>query len=70
MVRQRQCFAPIANNRGKAVMLAAVNWSSTNVGVLLVTSTYTPNADHNLVTDITNEPLKYFRSANIGVPSG
>lgn len=42
-------------NRGKAVMLAAVNWSSTNVGVLLVTSTYTPNADHNVVTDITNE---------------
>lgn len=31
------------------------NWTSTSVGVLLVTSTYTPAYTHNFVSDITNE---------------
>lgn len=42
-------------NRGKALVLGSFNWSSSNVGVALVTTTYTPNADHNFVSDLTNE---------------
>ncbi len=40
---------------GKSVTAGPHVWGTTSVGVLLVTSTYTPNADHNFVSDITNE---------------
>ena len=41
-------------NRGKARLLAAP-WASTSFGVALVTSAYTPNADHNFASELTNE---------------
>ncbi len=48
-------------NRGKLVVtdgtLGATGWSTggADIGVLLVTSTYTYDADHNFVNQITNE---------------
>lgn len=43
--------------RGAARMAdGTVDWDgSTDIRVLLTTSSYTPNKDHNVVTDITNE---------------
>lgn len=42
-------------NRGKARLCGSLDWGSTSIGVLLVTSSYTPNVDHNTVSQITNE---------------
>lgn len=43
-------------NRGKYNLGNGVTvWGTTTIGVALVTSTYTPNADHNVMSDITNE---------------
>jgi hypothetical protein len=44
-------------NRGKLVMTdGTVDWDgATALGVILVTSTYVYNADHNFVSDLTNE---------------
>ncbi|MEQ1494502.1 MAG: hypothetical protein ABL912_01910 [Novosphingobium sp.] len=44
-------------NRGaKIITDGTVDWDgATTAGVLLVTSSYTPNKDHNVVTDLTNE---------------
>jgi hypothetical protein len=43
-------------NRGKALLAnGGVDWDSTDIRALLVTATYTFNADHNFLTDITNE---------------
>ncbi len=48
-------------NRGKAILGGASVtagphvWGTTAVGIALVTSSYTPNADHNFVSDLTNE---------------
>lgn len=40
---------------GKSVTAGPHVWGTTTVGVILVTTTYTPNADHNFVSDLTNE---------------
>lgn len=40
---------------GKSVTAGPHVWGTTAVGVILVTTTYTPNADHNFVSDLTNE---------------
>lgn len=43
-------------NRGKALLAnGGVDWDTTDIRALMVTSTYTFNADHNFVSDITNE---------------
>ena len=43
-------------NRGKALIAnGGADWDTTDIRGLLVTSTYTFNADHNFVSDITNE---------------
>lgn len=43
-------------NRGKFNLgTGVVDWLTTDIGVLLVTSTYAYDADHNFVSDITNE---------------
>ncbi len=44
-------------NRGKKIMSdgSSVVWTSADIRVLLVTSSYAFNADHNTVSQITNE---------------
>ena len=43
-------------NRGKAVLAnGTVDWDTTAVKVMLVTSTYTYNVDHNTRSQVTNE---------------
>lgn len=56
-------------NRGKFNLgTGVVDWLTTDIGVLLVTSTYTYDADHNFVSDITNELSGggYARQTGIG----
>lgn len=43
-------------NRGKTTLVdGGVTWTSTALGVALVTGTYTPDDAHNFVSDLTNE---------------
>lgn len=43
-------------NRGKALILnGGIDFDTTDIRALLVTSTYVFNADHNLVSELTNE---------------
>lgn len=42
-------------NNGLEALGGAFNWGTTNVKVMLVTSTYVYNADHNFRNQITNE---------------
>src|SRR5262245_183100 len=48
-------MASIVTNRGKARIAGSFNWLTTSVGVLLATASYTPDADHNTVSQVTNE---------------
>jgi len=52
-------MASLLYNRGKKALVAGeVDWddnSTTTIRVLLVTPSYTPNADHAYVSDVTNE---------------
>lgn len=59
-------------NRGKLKFMNGSHvWGTTAVGVALVTSTYVPNADHNFVSDLTNELSggNYARVTTIGSQS-
>ena len=40
---------------GKSVTAGPHVWGTTAVIIILVTATYTPNVDHNFVSDLTNE---------------
>lgn len=49
-------MASVVYNRGKLLMLnGGVDFDTDDIRVLLVTSTYAVNADHDFVSDITNE---------------
>jgi hypothetical protein len=42
-------------NGGAAALADDVQWTSSDLRVLLTTSSYTPNQDHAFVDDVTNE---------------
>jgi len=43
-------------NRGAAILVdGTVTWGTTTCGIVLVTSSYTPDNAHNFVSDLTNE---------------
>ena len=51
-------MASFLYNRGKLIMVdGTVTWGTTVVNCLLVTSSYTPNADHNFVSEVTANEL-------------
>lgn len=48
-------MASLVYNRGKKRLVEGYDWSGTSIGILLTTSSYTANSDHNFVSDVTNE---------------
>lgn len=42
-------------NRGSTNLIKSLDWTSSDLRMLLVTSSYSPDKDHNTVSQITNE---------------